>query len=32
MVGAKPLDIVKREVWEAFKRALANQGAAGLDG
>src|SRR6201998_4878815 len=26
---AKPFDIPKREVWEAFKRVKANQGAAG---
>jgi hypothetical protein len=27
---AKPFDIPKREVWEAFKRVKANQGAAVL--
>lgn len=30
-MGAKPFGIPKREVWEAFKRMKANQGAAGVD-
>src|SRR2546426_9518677 len=32
MTKAKPFDIPKREVWEAFKKVKANQGAAGGDG
>ena len=32
MGEAKPFDIPKREVWEAFKKIKANQGAAGVDG
>jgi hypothetical protein len=27
-----PFDIPKREVWEAFQKVKANQGAAGVDG
>jgi Reverse transcriptase (RNA-dependent DNA polymerase) len=30
--GAKPFDIPKKEVWEAFKKVRANGGAAGVDG
>ena len=32
MDKAKPFDIAKQEVWEAFKKVKANQGAAGVDG
>ena len=32
MDEAKPFKILKREVWEAFKRVKANQGTAGVDG
>jgi RNA-directed DNA polymerase len=27
---AKPFDIPKREIWEAFKKVKENQGAAGV--
>lgn len=30
--GAKPFEIPKRVVWEAWKRVAANAGAAGVDG
>ena len=31
MNEAKPFCISKKEVWEAYKRVKANQGAAGVD-
>ena len=30
--SAKPFDISKREVWDAYKRVKANRGGAGVDG
>ena len=32
MSEAKPFQISKRRVWEAYKRVKANRGAAGVDG
>lgn len=32
MGKAKPYDIPKKEVWEAYQRVKANRGAAGVDG
>lgn len=32
MPEAKPYDIPKQLVWEAYKRVKANRGAAGVDG
>ena len=32
MDEVKPFDIPKREVWAAFRKVKANQGAAGVDG
>ena len=32
MAEAKPFDVPKQLVWEAYKRVKANRGAAGVDG
>ena len=32
MNSAKPFDISKRLVWEAYQRVKSNRGAAGIDG
>ena len=32
MSKAKPFSIAKSEVWQAYKKVKANQGAAGVDG
>lgn len=32
MDKAKPFEISKREVWEAYKQVKTNRGAAGVDG
>ena len=32
MEEAKPFQISKKQVWDAFKRVKANRGAAGVDG
>lgn len=32
MNEAKPFQISKMQVWEAFKRVKANRGAVGVDG
>lgn len=32
MNEAKPFQISKKQVWDAFKRVKANRGAAGVDG
>ena len=32
MGQAKPFDIPKREIWEAFRKVKSNKGTAGVDG